>query len=109
MQAGTFTLGSGAVVTTPTLNVTGGAIAGVGTLNGSLNYTNATSSVFGGQITGAGSTLTMNNASAVLALTSTNTYSGATTVNGGCSRRAWPMPFRRTPACPSEPMGRPAR
>ena len=61
MQGGTFTLASGAVLTTPTLNVSGGAIAAAdatGTLNGSLNYTSSTSSAFGGQITGAGSSLT---------------------------------------------------
>ena len=77
VQAGTFTLASGAILTTPTLNVAGGAIVGVGTLNGSLNYTSSTGSTFGGLITGGGSTLTMNNALATLTLTGTDTYSGA--------------------------------
>ena len=83
VQGGTFTLASGAVLTTPTLNVTGGAIAGTGTLNSSLNYTSPTSSTFGGAITGGGSSLTMNNASALLALTGTNTYGGATAISAG--------------------------
>ena len=87
LNAGTLMLGSGAVLTTPSLNVTGGAIAAAdatGRLNGSLNYTSSTSSSFGGRITGAGSTLALNNAAATLTLTgTTNTYGGATTVNGG--------------------------
>ena len=57
MQDGLFTLGSGAILTTPALNVTGGAIAAAdctGTLNGSLNYTlSSTSSTFIGAITRA--------------------------------------------------------
>ena len=86
VQSGTFTLASGAVLTTPVLNVSGGAIAAAsatGTLNGSLNYTSSTSSTFGGAIAGHGSTLTLNNALATLAVSGSNTYSGATTVSAG--------------------------
>ena len=86
VQGGLFTLASGAVLTTPALNVTGGAIAaadGTGTLAGSLNYTSSTSSTFLGGITGAGSTVTMNNALSMLTLSGTNTYGGATTITSG--------------------------
>ena len=86
VQNGTFTLGSGAVLTTPSLNVTGGGIAAAdatGTLNGSLNYTSSTSSTFLAAITGASSTVTMNNALAVLNLSGTNTDGGSTTITRG--------------------------
>ena len=85
-KAACSTLASGASLTTPTLNVSGGAIAAAdatGTLNGSLNYTSSTSSTFIGAITGAGSTLTMNNALASLTLAGTDTYGGQTTVSAG--------------------------
>ena len=86
VQAGAFTLASGAVLTTATLNVTGGAIAAAdatGTLNGSLNYTSSTSSAFIGAITGGGSTVTLNNPLALLTLSGVNTYGGATTITAG--------------------------
>ena len=57
VQGGLFTLASGASLTAPTLNVTGGAIAAAdctGTLNGSLNYTSSTNSTFAGTIAGPG-------------------------------------------------------
>ena len=86
MQSGLFTLGSGAVLTTPSLNVTGGGIAAAdatGTLNGSLNYTSSTSSTFLAAITAASSTVTMNNPLSMLTLSGTNTYGGPTAISAG--------------------------
>jgi autotransporter-associated beta strand protein len=79
-----FTLGSGANLTaTAGLDVTGGTLAGPGTLTGNLNYASSTSSTFGGVIAGPGATLAMSNGSATLTLTGTNTFTGATTVSMG--------------------------
>ncbi len=86
VQSGLFALASGAVLTTPALNVTGGAIAaadGTSTLNGSLNFTSSTSSTFLGAITGPSSTVTMNNALSMLTLSGTSSYGGGTTVQAG--------------------------
>ncbi len=77
---------SGASLTTPAVNVTGGAIVaadGTGTLNGSLNYTSSTSSTFIGAITGPSSTVTMNNALAMLTLSGSSNYGGGTTIQAG--------------------------
>ena len=84
--SGTFTIGTGANLTTPTLNVTGGSLASgsaTSTLTGSLNYTSATSSTFGGVIAGAGKTVTMNQTGSTLTLGGVNTYTGATSVAAG--------------------------
>ena len=86
VQSGGLSLDSGAMLTTPVVNVTGGSIASKasGTLNGSLNYTSASPSTFAGIIQGSGNSVELNNAAATLTLTgSNNTYTGATTVNGG--------------------------
>ena len=83
-DANTFTIGAGANLTaTSGVNLTGGQIAGTGTLTGSLTDTSAQSSTFGGVIAGAGNTLTINNAATTLTLTGANTYTGATTVTAG--------------------------
>jgi len=86
-SSGTFTIGTGANLTADGgLNVTGGSIAATdstGTITGNVNYTSSSNSSFAGVIAGSGKTLTLNNASATLALTGTNTYTGATTVTAG--------------------------
>ena len=84
-SSGTFTIGSGASLTASApggLTVTGGTLAGTGTLVGSLNYTSLSASTFGGKITGSGS-VTMNKAAGTLILTGANAYTGTTTVSAG--------------------------
>ena len=84
--ADTFTIGKGANLTaTAGVNVTGGQIAGPGTLTGSLSYTSAQSSAFGGVIADGASpsTVTVNNGATILALAGANTYTGDTKVTSG--------------------------
>ena len=82
--ANTFTIGNGANLTaTAGVNLTGGQIAGTGTLTGNLNDTSAQASTFAGVIAGAGNTLTVNNAATTLTLSGANTYTGGTLVNAG--------------------------
>ncbi len=83
-SSNTFTIGSGASVSAGGgLNVTGGTLAGTGTFTGDVSYTSSSSSNFGGAIAGTNKTLTMNAPGATLTLSGANTYTGATTVNGG--------------------------
>ena len=81
-SSNTFTIGSGAnLIALAGLNVTGGALAGAGTLSGSLNYTSPAASSFPGNITGNGAAVTLGSGAGVLTLTGSNTYTGATNVN----------------------------
>ena len=67
------------------VNITGGTLAGIGTLESSLNYTSTATSTFGGMIIdcGTSSSLTVNKAGGTLILTGMNTYTGATTISAG--------------------------
>ncbi len=86
-SSGTLTIGSGANLTANgNVNVTGGSIASgnsSSTITGSVNYTSGSNSTYGGVIAGSGKTLTLNNASATLTLSGTNTYNGATNISAG--------------------------
>ena len=86
-SSGTFTIGSGANLTANGgLSITGGSIAAgsaTGTITGNVNYTSASSSTYAGAIAGTGNTLTMNNASAILSLTSSSSYTGGTNIIAG--------------------------
>ncbi len=96
-SSGTFSI-NGNLTAPSGLAVTGGTIAGVGKLAGSLNYTaGGANSTFGGVIAGAGSTLAKNNAASTLTLTGANTYTGPTNVNAAAPCRSAmepPAPFR---------------
>ena len=85
VQGGSFVIGPGAKLATPTLTVSGGAlqVATGGTLSGNLNYTSPVGSTLAGQIAGAGNTLTLNNGSTTLTLNGPNTYTGGTTITAG--------------------------
>ncbi len=86
-SSGTFTIGAGGHLTADGgVNVTGGTIvlaAPSSKIKGNVNYTSSSNSTLGGIVEGSGSTLTLNNAAAVLTLNGTNTYTGATTINAG--------------------------
>ena len=85
-SAGTFAIGSGANLTAfGGVKVTGGTLAGTGTLSGNLSDTSSTSFTFGGGISdGTGtSTVTMNHTGVTLTLAGTNTYTGVTAVTAG--------------------------
>jgi autotransporter-associated beta strand protein len=86
-SSGVFNIGNGANLTANGgLDVTGGTIAAgdaASTISGSLNYTSSSNSTFAGVIAGIDKTLTVNNATAKLILTGTNTYTGATNVTLG--------------------------
>jgi len=86
-SSGSFEIQSGANLTVGSgLNVSGTAglvIASTASVTGSLNYTSSVNSTIDGAIAGNGQTLTLNNASAKLTLSGTNTYTGATTIDAG--------------------------
>ena len=89
VQGGTFASIAASSLTTPLLNVSGGAIgrnaysSSRRTLNGSLNYTSPASSTFTGVIAGGASSVTLNSTAAMLTLSGNNTYGGGTTVSAG--------------------------
>jgi len=86
-SSGTLAIGSGANLTANGgLNITGGTLAasdGTSTITGNVSYTSSSNSTYAGVLAGVGQTLTLNNAGAVLLLTGTNTYTGATQVSAG--------------------------
>jgi len=82
---GTFTIANGAFLTAKSgLDISGGTLAGTGTLFGNLNYTSVGTSTFGGVIAdqpGTPSTVTVG--AGTLILSGAQTYTGATFVNAG--------------------------
>ena len=87
-SSGTLAIGNGANLTaTGGLAVTGSGAISAGnstsTITGSINYTSSSNSTFAGVIAGSTKTVTLNNSAAVLTLSGTNSYTGATTVTAG--------------------------
>ena len=82
---GTFTIANGASLTANSgLDISGGTLAGTGTLFGKLIYTSTGTSTFAGVIAdrpGTPSTVTVG--AGTLILSATNTYTGVTFVNAG--------------------------
>ena len=69
----------------PGMTITGGTLAGTGTLAANLIYKSSANSTFGGVIENgaSGGSVTMNNAAATLTLTGVNGYGGLTKVIAG--------------------------
>ena len=86
-SSGTLLIGHGANLTANGgLNVTSGQLWSVdstSTITGSVNYSSSVTETYGGAIAGSGSTLTMNNASSILTLTSGSSYGGGTNIVAG--------------------------
>jgi T5SS/PEP-CTERM-associated repeat protein/autotransporter-associated beta strand protein len=84
---GSLTIGNGAAITAGTLHINGGTIAAGGPtamVTANLDYSSPNDSTFAGNLNGNGKTLTLNSPlSTKLTLSSTNTYTGATTVKAG--------------------------
>jgi autotransporter-associated beta strand protein len=81
--SGLFTIDSGANLVAPSgVAITGGSLAGTGTITGSLNYTSPSPSAFFGTITGSQG-VTVNNAAAALTLGGLNNYAGPTNIVAG--------------------------
>ncbi len=80
----TFTVGTGANLTAGSgLLVTGGTLAGPGTVTGNVSYTSSSNSSFAGQIAGTGNALTLDAAGSKLTLTGNSSYTGGTSVVAG--------------------------
>jgi autotransporter-associated beta strand protein len=84
--AGTLEIGTGATLTAGAVQVNGGTLLADGpaaTISASLVYSSSSASRFQGTLAGAGTSLTLNDPSAILVLSSSNSFTGGTIVNAG--------------------------